>query len=97
MKLEECRKKIDMIDTEILILLNRRAELAREIGTIKLQAGIPIVDREREADILRKIARENEGSIGDKAAARIYGEIIRESRQIQMELADSIAANRQVK
>lgn len=85
MKLEESRKKIDEIDTEILILLNRRAEISREIGALKLGAGLPIVDQGREDDIIRRIARENEGTMQDKTVVEIYHAILGESRRIQEE------------
>jgi chorismate mutase len=86
MKLEESRKKIDAIDTEILILLNRRAEISKEIGVLKLGAGLPIVDPEREDDIIRRIARENEGTMQDKTVVGIYQAILGESRRIQEEV-----------
>lgn len=86
MKLEESRKKIDAIDTEILILLNRRAEISKEIGVLKLSAGLPIVDAGREDDILRRIARENEGTMQDKTVVGIYQAILGESRRIQEEV-----------
>jgi chorismate mutase len=86
MKLEESRKKIDAIDTEILILLNRRAEISKEIGVLKLGAGLPIVDPGREDDILRRIARENEGTMQDKTVVGIYQAILGESRRIQEEV-----------
>lgn len=94
--LDECRKTIDEIDSEILILLNRRAKVAKKIGSIKLQAGLPVVDGDREAAVIRKIVRENEGSLADDAAARIYSEIIRETRQIQIDLAESISRSGQI-
>lgn len=85
MKLEHCREKIDRIDTQILALLNRRAEIAKEIGSIKAVAGLPIIDATREDAILRTIARDNPGDLCDAAAVRIYRQILDESRQIQIE------------
>jgi len=94
MKLEESRKKIDAIDTEILILLNRRAEISREIGSLKASAALPVADPRREDDILRCVVRENEGSIGDEAVAEIYRTILRESRRIQVEVQRELAIAR---
>ncbi len=93
---DEVRKNIDAIDTEILALLNRRAGLAKKIGTIRLQAGLPMVDRDREVEVIRRIVRENEGLLGDDSAARIYSAIIAESRQIQIDLAESVARSGQI-
>ena len=93
MNLEQCRKVIDAVDTEILALLNRRADLARKIGTLKACAGLPIVDAEREDEVLRRIARENAGQISDESVIRIYDEILCESRRIQFAIAAELASN----
>jgi monofunctional chorismate mutase len=85
MNLDEYRKEIDEIDAEIIALLNRRAEAARNIGLIKSSAGLPILDRTREIEILERIAAENDGLFEDQALARIYGEILIESRRVQSE------------
>lgn len=90
MTLEDCRKEIDVIDREIMALLNRRAETVRNIGEIKAKAGIPIVDWNREIEILRWVAQENEGVMADEAAARIFRRILQESRQIQTEIIEDL-------
>jgi chorismate mutase len=93
MNLEQCRKVIDAVDTEILALLNRRADLSRKIGTLKAGAGLPIVDPDREDEVLRGISRENARQIRDEVAIRIYDEILCESRRIQFAIAAEIASN----
>lgn len=93
MKLEDGRKIIDAIDTEILILLNRRANISRRIGRLKTQAGIPIVDRNREDTVIGRILRENQGEIADRALVGIYREILRESRRIQTVVAAEVATS----
>jgi len=90
MTLEDCRKEIDVIDREIMALLNRRAEVVREIGQIKAKAGLPITDWNREIEILRWVAQENEGIMDDEAAARIFRRILQESRQIQTEIIEDL-------
>ncbi len=91
MKLEECRKKIDELDASIVALLNRRAMLARKIGQVKLLAGLPVFDPEREEAVLRRIVNESSGAIDDQALARLYREILNESRRIQNNLAGELA------
>jgi monofunctional chorismate mutase len=85
MTLEQKRKDIDDIDAEILALLNRRAEVVRELGQIKLRSGLPLVDWRREAEIIRR-AGDNSGALRDESANRIYRAILREARQIELEL-----------
>ena len=42
MSLEEQRIKIDAIDTDIIRLLNERADIVHEIGVIKKREGLEI-------------------------------------------------------
>ena len=84
MKLEDWRKEIDSIDGEIIALLNRRANASKEIGIIKAKAGLPIIDLERENEVLKNIVGENEGVLHDWQLATIYQKVLEESRQIQL-------------
>jgi monofunctional chorismate mutase, high GC gram positive type len=93
MNLNHCREKIDSLDTQILALLNRRAEVAKEIGGIKATVGLPIVDETREAEILSSIARDNPGDLEDAAAVRIFRQILNESRNVQIANAKLVAPN----
>lgn len=93
MKLDDCRKAIDEIDGEILLLLNRRATLSRDIGILKTGAGIPIVDEAREDIVLRRLVRDNPGDLCDSALTGIYREILEESRRIQASIAVDLAKN----
>ncbi|PYT01005.1 MAG: chorismate mutase [Acidobacteria bacterium] len=83
MRLEDSRKIIDDIDSEIVALLNRRASIARQIGRIKTLAGFPVVDHDREEMVLRKIVRDNNGEFDTGSMMRIYREVLEESRRIQ--------------
>jgi len=83
MRLEESRKQIDEIDSEIVALLNRRALVSRQIGELKTRAGLPVVDSDREEVVLRRIVRDNAGAIDPGSLTRIYREVLEESRRIQ--------------
>lgn len=84
MNLDECRELIDSIDTQILVMLNKRAELSQKIGRLKEIACLPVTDSFREEAILRRIARDNSGELEDEAAVRIFRQILAESRRIQI-------------
>jgi chorismate mutase/prephenate dehydratase len=85
MELDDWRMEIDKIDAEIVRLLNQRAKLCRKIGNWKREIGLPIVDLERERMILRNALLNNEGAVSDLGITRIFREIIRESRSLQVE------------
>lgn len=90
MKLENWRKEIDEIDGEIVLLLNRRAKAAQEIGIIKAKAGLPIVDLERESEVLHNIIGKNSGVLHEWQIASIYQKILHESRQVQINAISEI-------
>ncbi|HYJ92115.1 MAG TPA: chorismate mutase [Pyrinomonadaceae bacterium] len=93
MTLEQKRKDIDQVDAEILALLSKRAEIVRELTQIKLTAGLPIIDWSREAEVIQR-AGHNSGSLRDDSANRIYRAILREARQIEMDLAKEPESSR---
>ncbi|MFO7992167.1 MAG: chorismate mutase [Thermoplasmata archaeon] len=56
-RIHELRERIDQIDKEILKLLHERIAVAKEIGKIKRERGIPITDADREKMVLDRADR----------------------------------------
>lgn len=54
-KIEELRKEITRLNTEIVEKIAQRVEVAREIGAVKRRYGLPIVDREREKCVIEQV------------------------------------------
>jgi chorismate mutase len=84
MKIEDWRAEIDAIDAELVRLLNRRAQLAVEVGKMKRAAGLSIFDPDREHDVLARACRTNVGPLDDQAIIRLFRRIIRESRRVEV-------------
>ena len=72
-ELGQLRAGIDAIDSELLHLINRRAQLAHRIGEIKQGK---IYRPEREAQVLRRMAESNPGPLPDAAVQRIVREVM---------------------
>lgn len=53
-KLHEFRKKIDTLDTQLLILLNNRLAIVREVGKFKKEKGLAPLDAARWNQVLEK-------------------------------------------
>lgn len=51
-QLDDCRRRIDEIDSQFVQLLAKRAELTTEVGAIKSEHGLPIYVPEREKALL---------------------------------------------
>jgi chorismate mutase len=82
--IKEMRWRIDELDRELVKLLNRRAELVKEIGTAKKAAGIKVNDNPREQDVYRNIQSHNEGPLPEAELRAIYEHgIIPMMRKIQ--------------
>ena len=81
--ISDWRAQIDMIDTELLRLLNQRAQLAIEIGALKRRDSSPLCDPARERQVLSQARGANCGPLDDEAVAKIFRCIIDESRRIE--------------
>jgi len=86
MKLASLRKKIDNIDKEITLLLNKRADLAQDVGKLKSRAGKGVYVADREAQIYRNILSKNKGPLSDKALEAIYREVMSGSLALERDL-----------
>ncbi len=78
-KLLAIRDRIDAIDDQFLDLLSQRANCAEEVAEIKRAAGetdLCFYRPEREAQILRRMAKNNQGPLADERITGIYREII---------------------
>jgi chorismate mutase / prephenate dehydratase len=77
------RGRIDQIDEQILTLLNERAQAAAEIGTIKQELGLPVLDSTREQAILARLASKNTGPMKNESIGNIFTAIISSCREVQ--------------
>ena len=80
--IETIREKIDTIDKEVFQLLINRLNAVTDIGEIKKQEGLPILDQSREQAIYDKI----DSSFSEKEATflkNIYQSIITESKKAE--------------
>jgi prephenate dehydratase/chorismate mutase/prephenate dehydratase len=79
MDLGEIRKRIDLIDYEVVKLINQRMEYALRLKKLKGR----ISDPEREQQVFCNINRFSRNLITPEFSERLYREIIEESKKIQ--------------
>ena len=75
----ELRAQIDSIDNELMQLLDRRFDIVKEIGKVKIDEEKEVLDSTRESDIKYKILLTKNWTSIDK----IYDSIFKESRRLQ--------------
>ncbi len=83
--LDELRRKIDVLDLQILDLLNRRALVAAQIGDVKKAAALPVYEPKREEEVFHNVTSNNPGPLSESAVRRLFERIIDEMRLLQKE------------
>lgn len=76
MGLYQLRKKIDRIDSDILKLLNIRAQISKRIAELKSKAGEGLYAPDRERQIYSRLIKKNKGPLTDGSIKAIYREIM---------------------
>jgi chorismate mutase/prephenate dehydratase len=76
MGLEDLRKQIDDIDSQLIKLLNERSRVVVDIGKLKNKTGGAIYAPDREKQVLEKIANLNEGPLPDRCLVAIWRELM---------------------
>lgn len=85
-EIQALRKKIDDADLSILKLLNTRAKLASEIGTIKSRSKRNVYIPGREMEIFKRLTEANEGPFPNEGIRAVFREIVSASRSLEQPL-----------
>ena len=71
-EISDPRAEIDAIDSELLRLLNRRAEIALRVGAAKAGRDTSLCDPKREREVLARLSGENPGPFDDESIENIF-------------------------
>jgi chorismate mutase/prephenate dehydratase len=74
--LTDLRIQIDAIDKELLALLNRRAQVAKQVGEVKKREGTPFFRPDRVAQVIEHIQQANTGPLKNGHVAAVWREIM---------------------
>lgn len=96
MSLEDWRTEIDRIDLEIMNLLQRRIRIVEEIGKVKEQSGLPLVDENREKFIVNRALNARREPLSVEAVNCIFNCIIQESRRVQIDYQARIGQQKEI-
>lgn len=83
MELGEWRKRIDALNLQLLELLNERAKCAQGIAEVKKRKMLPILDAERERQVIDAMLSKNQGPLSDDSIRRIFECIMAEHRRLE--------------
>ncbi|MDL2269283.1 shikimate dehydrogenase [Desulfosarcina sp. OttesenSCG-928-A07] len=79
----EIRRQIDDIDNTLLDLVNQRLNLARQIGALKKTSGNPVLDPDRESEVLNRLTCRNTGPLPTSVLRHLFSGIMAAAREVQ--------------
>ena len=86
--LARCRAEIGEIDRQMISLLRKRLDLALQTGKAKRELGLPILDPEREASVIRTaVEAARVEQLPEELVREIFWRILGMSRGAQQEEA----------
>jgi chorismate mutase len=84
-RVEELRRRVNEVDDQLVRILNERARIVQELGKYKQESGVALFDPRREEEILRRVAKINEGPIYDTSMRDIFELIMHRIRDLEAE------------
>src|SRR5512135_2058955 len=84
--LASLRGAIDRVDKELVVLLNRRAEIALQIGLVKQKQGLEVWSPAREDEVLTRALSASRGPLPPGTLRLIFRELMSGSRSLQRTL-----------
>ena len=84
MELTKYRDQINEIDDQILALLQKRAEISKQVGEVKAETGVAqVYVPHRQKQIIERLKARNHGEFPETALETIWTEILSASRSLQ--------------
>jgi chorismate mutase/prephenate dehydratase len=84
--LANLRTEIDRLDKELVAMLNRRAQIASQIGQVKERDGLDVWSPAREEEVLDRAVVGSEGPLPPETLRLIFRELMSGSRSLQRSL-----------
>ena len=84
MELTKYRDQINEIDDQLLHLLQKRAEISKQVGAVKAETGAAnVYVPHRHKQIIERLKAQNQGTFPEDALEAIWTEILSASRSLQ--------------
>lgn len=87
--LQESRRKLDVIDNEIVKLMKERLEISKDVAEYKIMNNKPVFDKEREMTKLETLCAKVEDGFGKRCIDELFKQIMAMSRKLQYGILES--------
>src|SRR6266446_2206521 len=75
-ELERLRDQIGALDQAVLEALNARLGLVRRFNEHKQETGLPLIDAEREAELLEELVAANPGPLSTRSVQALFAAVL---------------------
>ena len=83
-ELAQCRGEIEDLDRRLIALLAERVALGKRTAALKTAAGLPILDPQREAEVIRRaVVTAREHDLPVEAVREVFWHVVGLSRRAQ--------------
>ena len=83
-ELAQCRGEIEDLDRRLIALLAERVSLGKRTAALKTAAGLPILDPQREAEVIRRaVVTAREHDLPVEAVREVFWHVVGLSRRAQ--------------
>jgi chorismate mutase/prephenate dehydratase len=79
--LVDFRSRISEADRELLAAMNKRIELVRALHEFKRTEGIPLIDPEREQQLIVELQAANPGPLSSEGVAALFRRVLDLTRE----------------
>ncbi|MCI8418323.1 MAG: prephenate dehydratase [Lachnospiraceae bacterium] len=90
--LQELRKKIDVLDRQMVELFEERMEVCRQVAEYKIQSSTKVLDRARELEKLEAVRDLAHNEFNRHGVQELFQQIMAMSRKLQYQLLESHGA-----
>lgn len=81
--LQDIREQLDMIDSQLVELFEKRMALCGDVAEFKIASGRPVYDGEREKKKLESVTGLSHGAFNQKGVYELFSQIMTISRRLQ--------------
>jgi len=75
-ELDRLRQQIGALDRAVLEALNERLELVRAVSRNKRETGTPLIDAEREAELVQDLVTANTGPLSQRGVQSVFAAVL---------------------
>lgn len=91
--LQDIRKELDALDGEMVALFEKRMNLSRAVAEYKIAAGMPVLDRSREEQVLASRVAKLQDPYWAKDVRALYECVMALSRAEQEKMLREVQGN----